>query len=182
MSVEIKPIEVVGLKEALKELNNIDKIARRQITKDFKQIMAPTIAEALQLLPNDAPLSGFKRVWSPRNSGAEVFPWAGVSFTKHIKAFTSGKKVREAPGGFKQNLAIFGMKWEGPEARVFDMAGKAGGRTPQGKEMIRALTSRFGGPSRVIWRAYQQTQGQVETQVRALVNDVMRQVGNNGRI
>ena len=36
-------IEVVGLKEALKTLNKIDKSLRREITKDYKKIVQPVI-------------------------------------------------------------------------------------------------------------------------------------------
>ena len=63
-------IEVVGLKDALKILNSMDKSLRREITKDFKSIMDPVVKDAIQLVPTDAPLSGMSRVWitKSRNS------------------------------------------------------------------------------------------------------------------
>ena len=51
MAVDVG-MEFSGLKEALKELNTIDKKLRRQITKDFKQIVQPVVGKAESMLPN----------------------------------------------------------------------------------------------------------------------------------
>ena len=56
MTSELGPIEVVGLKEALAQLNKIDKKLRRSITTDFKQIVDPVLIEARRNIPEDAPL------------------------------------------------------------------------------------------------------------------------------
>jgi hypothetical protein len=173
MTSELGPIEVVGLKQALAELNKIDKKLRRSITTDFKNIVAPVLDEARDKIPDDAPLSGMARSWTGK-SGAELMHWETAKVNKNLKAFTSGKKVRDAPGGFRQNLATFGIRWGGPQATLFDMARKG--------TMSQALQARFGPPSRVIWRAYQVKQNEVEGQVRDLVNKVMKLTGNNGRI
>ena len=166
-------IEVVGLKDALAQLNKIDKKLRRQITTDFKAIVDPVLVEARRNIPDDAPLSGMARSWTGK-SGAELMHWESAKVNKNLKAFTSGKKVREAPGGFKQNLATFGIRWGGPQATLFDMARK--GRLSQ------SLQAKYGSPSRVIWRAYEAQGNEVEKQVRELVNKVMKMTGNDGRI
>ena len=173
MTSELGPIEVVGLKQALAELNKIDKKLRRSITTDFKKIVDPVLEEARNKLPDKAPLSGMARSWTG-NSGAELMHWEPKKVNKNLKAFTSGKKVREAPGGFKQNLATFGIRWGGPQATLFDMARKGA--------MSQQLQARFGSPSRVIWRAYKAQEAEVSDQVRDLVNRVMKMTGNNGRI
>ena len=173
MTSELGPIEVVGLKEALAQLNKIDKKLRRQITTDFKAIVDPVLIEARRNIPDDAPLSGMARSWTGK-SGAELMHWESAKVNKNLKAFTSGKKIREAPGGFKQNLATFGIRWGGPQATLFDMARK--GRLSQ------SLQSKYGSPSRVIWRAYEAQDQEVEKQVRELVNKVMKMTGNDGRI
>ena len=173
MTSELGPIEVVGLKQALAELNKIDKKLRRSITTDFKKIVDPVLEEARDKLPDKAPLSGMARSWTG-NSGAELMHWEPKKVNKNLKAFTSGKKVREAPGGFKQNLATFGIRWGGPQATLFDMARKGA--------MSQQLQARFGSPSRVIWRAYKAQEAEVSDQVRDLVNRVMKMTGNNGRI
>ena len=166
-------IEVVGLKDALAQLNKIDKKLRRQITTNFKAIVDPVLVEARRNIPDDAPLSGMARSWTGK-SGAELMHWESAKVNKNLKAFTSGKKVREAPGGFKQNLATFGIRWGGPQATLFDMARKG--------KLSQSLQAKYGSPSRVIWRAYEAQSNEVEKQVRELVNKVMKMTGNDGRI
>ena len=77
-------IEIVGLKDALKILNSMDKSLRREITKDFKSIMDPVIKDAVQLVPTDAPLSGMSRVWVTK-SNTELLPWSNVKASRQIK-------------------------------------------------------------------------------------------------
>ncbi len=173
MTSELAPIEVVGLKDALAQLNKIDKKLRRSITTEFKAIVDPVLEEAKRRIPDKAPLSGMARSWTG-NSGAELMNWQSDKVNKNLKAFTSGKKIREAPGGFKQNLAVFGIRWGGPQATLFDMARKG--------NLSQSLQARFGSPSRIIWRAYEAQDAEVNNQVRDLVNKVMKMTGNNGRI
>ena len=172
MAVDVG-MEFTGLKEALKELNTIDKKLRRQVTKDFKQIVQPVVGRAESMLPSGAPLSGMSRSWQGK-SGADIMSWNDARVRKNIKAFTSGKKIREAPGGFKQNVGTFGIKWLGPQATLFDMAAKG--------TMSDNLTARYGGPSRIIYRSYEMMKDDVDRQVKELVNRVMKLTGNNGRI
>lgn len=172
MAVDVG-MEFTGLKEALKELNTIDKKLRRQVTKDFKQIVQPVVGKAESMLPSGAPISGMARSWKGK-SGADIMSWQDARVRKNIKAFTSGKKIREAPGGFKQNVGTFGIKWLGPQATLFDMAAKG--------TMSDNLTARFGPPSRIIYRSYEMMKDDVDRQVKELVNRVMKLTGNNGRI
>jgi hypothetical protein len=166
-------IEVVGLKEALKELNTMDKKLRREITRDFKKIVQPVLGKAESMLPNDAPLSGMARSWTGK-SGADIMSWNDARVRRNIKAFTSGKKVRDAPGGFKQNLGVFGIKWLGPQATALDMLAKG--------VMADNLTNRFGPPSRIIYKAYDSASDEVQQQVKDLVNKVMKLTNNAMRI
>ena len=166
-------VEVLGLKEALKELNTMDKKLRRQITRDFKQIVQPVVGKAESMLPTNAPLSGMARSWIGK-SGADIMSWNDARVRKNLKAFTSGKKVRDAPGGFKQNLGVFGIRWLGPQATTLDMLAKG--------VMADNLTDRFGPPSRIIYRAYDSMSNEVEQQVKDLVNKVMKLTNNAMRI
>jgi hypothetical protein len=166
-------VEVLGLKEALRELNTIDKKLRREITRDFKQIVQPVLGKAESLLPNNAPLSGMARSWKGK-SGADIMSWNDARVRRNIKAFTSGKKVRDAPGGFKQNLGVFGVKWLGPQATALDFLAKG--------TMGENLTIRFGPPSRIIYKAYESASADVERQVKELVNKVMKLTNNAMRV
>ena len=172
MTVDVG-MEFSGLKDALAELNSIDKKLRRQITKDFKTIVQPVVGRAESMLPGGAPLSGMARSWKGK-SGSDIMSWNDARVKKNIKAFTSGKKVREAPSGFKQNLAVFGIKWAGPQATIFDMA--------RNGTLANNLTAKYGSPSRVIYKAYEAASADVESQVAELVNRVMELTGNHGRI
>jgi hypothetical protein len=166
-------IEVVGLKEALKELNTIDKKLRREITRDFKKIVQPVLGKAESMLPNDPPLSGMSKPWIGK-SGADIMSWQDALVRKNLKAFTSGKKVRDAPGGFRQNLGVFGIKWLGPQATALDMLAKG--------TMGDNLTNRFGPPSRIIYKAYEAADEKVQSDVKELVNKVMKLTNNAFRI
>ena len=158
-------MEFSGLKEALKEINTIDKKLRRQITRDFKQIVQPVITDAKTMLPSGAPLSGMVRSWKGK-SGADIMSWSDARVRKNLSAFTNAKKVRETPSGRTQNLGVFGVRWKSPQATIFDM----------GREGVlgQNLTDRFGNPSRVIYRAYTSASADVERQVKELVNKVMK--------
>jgi hypothetical protein len=69
---------------------------------------------------------------------------------------------------------VFGVRWQGVQARIFDMASNGA--------MADNLTTKFGEPSRVIYRAYDFVRPQVENEVKDLVNKVMRQTNNAMRI
>ena len=166
-------VEVLGLKEALRELNTMDKKLRREITRDFKQIVQPVLGKAESMLPTSAPLSGMAQSWKGK-SGADIMSWNDARVRRNIKAFTSGKKVRDAPGGFRQNLGVFGIRWLGPQATALDMLAKG--------VMADNLTDRFGPPSRIIYKAYDSASEEVERQVKELVNKVMKLTNNAMRI
>jgi hypothetical protein len=171
--------EVVGVKEALRELNQIDKRARRQITRRFREIMKPTLSDAQSLLPAKAPMSGWERYWNPQeglqrgSTASSVLPWS-TGNRRRIEAFVSGSRPKEI-GGVTKGLAAFGVRWKGPQAVLFDMSQDA--KTRQGQQMVDVLRERFGDPSRVMWKAWERTDDEVEGQIAELVEDVMRATG-----
>jgi len=191
-------IEVAGLKDALRTLNDLDKPLRRRITGDYKEIVQPILSDAKQLTPTSAPLSGFNRSWTPQGSSQSVLPYGGgggsraprkpskremnfpggrrqmvqwMKWSADQKAYVSGKKPRTV-GNYTRNLAAFGVRWQGPTAVLFDTSGQA--KTPQGARMIRALSARYGRPSRVMWKAYEQSDTEVQRKLENLVKKIMR--------
>lgn len=181
-------IRVEGVKEALKELNTINKRLRREITKDFRQIVQPVVNDSVDLLPFKEPMSGWQRGWNPLpgrqsvtgDNKRDILPWDDRAFyAKQIRAYTSGKKPR-AYNGFMKNAVAFGIRWTGPQATLFDMT--QGGKTEQGRRMARVLNERYGPASRIIWRAYERSSPDVERQMRQLINRVMMAVGRNLRV
>lgn len=167
MTVNTK-IDIVGLKDDLRVLQELDKKLRRQITKDFATIVEAPVREAKQNVPQGAPLSGFARNWSTR-SGYRMFPWDGTLGEKGIKPFVSGKKPREFQGVVK-NLAVFGIRWTNARATVLDMSRKSS--TPQGDIMVAKLTQRYGRASRIMYPAYEKHRDQVVKEVESLVAGV----------
>lgn len=161
MSVDTN-VSVVGLKEALKELNTFDKSARREVTKEFKRITQPVVETAKGRIPFGPPLSGMARNWAPR--GRALLPW---NPTGDIKSVVNTKRVKEFKGT-KVNLAVFSVKWSDGVAGLFDFAenGRLGAN----------LTGKFGPASRVMWYAMDQQEGRVEEEVLRVVESVMEQV------
>ena len=158
-------MEVKGVKEALAILNAMNKKTRRQITTDFAEIAKPMVQEAKRLLPGDAPMSGWNRSYKySTGTGNALLPWLGAAEARSVKAFTSGSKKKSA---------VFGMKWNSRAATLFDMAGKSS--TPQGAQMINVLSSRYGNPSRTMWKAYEQSASDVQEQLRKLVEKIMNE-------
>jgi hypothetical protein len=163
MTVSTK-VEVYGAKEAIRELGNIDKVRRRQLTKDAKKIAAPVIDAAKNAYPTQY-LSGMSRGWSQR--GNQKFPYSQANARKGI-----GIKVSAS----RKDSGVISIIQKDPAASIVDMAGKAGGNSPQGARFISALTLLFGGPSRVMWPAYESNEGRVEREMLELVEEVAREV------
>jgi hypothetical protein len=155
-------IEVVGLKEALKTLNKIDKSLRREITKDYKKIVQPVIDDANALVPTGVPLSGMARNWSTK-SGFKMLPWV-PGMKQKIAAKINTRNIKEY-GGNKSNVGTFLIQWQGATGTMFD--------TSKEGALGRQLTARYGERSRVMWKAYVQRENDVMSEMGQLVKRVM---------
>ena len=168
-------LEVVGLKEALRELNQLNPKLRRDITKDYRKIVAPVIKTAKAKVPQGPPISGWGRNWKTK-SGHQMTPWVGSRGDDFIKAKVSGKKPREWAGR-TTNLAVFSVAWTGAVNTLYDLAGRrSNGDTERGAQMIRAIEGRYGKASRVLWPAYEMNRDEVERMTAVLVAIVLREV------
>lgn len=198
MAVETR-VEVYGIKAALKELNKIAPTLRRQITKDYKEIVSGVIKDAQSVIPTIGPMTGMEKGWKTK-SGYEMLPpggWNGVKASKLVTAKISTRKVKEFRGT-KENVGTFRLVWSGLVNTVFDIAGrkskgnestisrigshgKAVG-TVGGRQMIAVLNSRYGSGSRAMWPAFQRNETEVMNRMTQLVEEVMAQVGRNVQI
>ena len=152
-------IEVFGLGQALKDLNKIDKVLRRDITKDYKRVTAGLVSDIQSAIPLNYPLSGWQRQWNLRGQ-YEVFPWP----TNHsVKAYINTKAPKEVFGG-KVNLSTFAVKWLGAAASFFDFS--------ESNRMGAALTAKYGAPSRVVWRQYEANKSDLEVEMARIVDRV----------
>lgn len=189
-------IEVVGVKEALAYLNGIDKTYRREITRKYAVIVAPIVENVKSDLPKKAPMSGWERSYSVggaaraaaknqvgRSKGQKegrsfalddptaLLPWDGAKQAKLVKPFVSGKKTK---------ATTFGLKWNSKSAALFDLSGRA--KTTQGEQMITVLGSRFGSPSRVMWKAYERAAPEMQQNMRDLIEEIMRTVNKHIKV
>jgi hypothetical protein len=166
-------MDIVGIKEAMSELSKIDRVARREITRDFKRIMQKTVDEAQSRVPINNPISGFGRSWTTK-SGYQILPWY-MNVNDNIKAGVSGKKPKMF-GGYLQNVATFYIRYTGPTSVLFDMSGKGKIPTTQGGNMVKGLSGRFGNPSRVLWPSVEANLDDIEYRTKELVDRVMQYV------
>lgn len=112
-------IEVVGLKEALKELNGFDKRLRRQITRDYKEILRPVQTQAIASIQQigDEPMSGWARAWNPRkgNKGRNQKLIPNLPQNHPLR-----ENVRKRSYSVRQQLiSEFGLKQAGSTDGVF---------------------------------------------------------------
>jgi len=171
MSAEAR-VEIVGLKEALRALNKIDRSMRLQVTKDYKEIVAPVVADIKSEIPLKPPMSGWAYQFKG-NSGANVLPWKGNERAM-VKPYISGKKPKSF-GGFTSNLGVFGIRWNAPAATMFDMSHTS--HSEHGTSMIQTLNMRYGSnKSRVMYKNWERHQAMVERGMENLVKRIMERV------
>jgi len=183
-------VGVVGLKESLKELNKIAPTLRRQITKDYIQIMQPVTNTVQKIIPTIPPVSGMAKGWKTK-SGAEMLPasgWNGNKAQKLLKPKINTRKVKEFQGQ-TENVGTFGVVLKGNVNTIFDMAGRKSrgntdvfsrvgshGRrvgTVGGPQLIAMLQGRYGGASRAVWAGYERSKNEVDREMEKLVQRVM---------
>jgi len=172
-AIETK-LEMVGVKEALRALNSIDKKARRQVTKDYAQIVSSVVQEARNSTPANAPLSGMRFAWKARRVST-IFPWNNAKSDKAIKPFVSGKKPRQY-NAYVSDLVAFGIKWTSADALAVEFSGRGSVPTERGKQMVAELNARYGTPGRFLWKAYENHAEQVVYETKLLMIKVMKQV------
>ena len=140
--------DVVGLKEALRDLNKLDRELRKEINRDIQRVVRPIAKILDERIPKTPPLSGWQ------TSGGKK-PWNPKKFTVR----TDARAPRRRPGRpMHPVLSVVRIASTGSTVAIADMAGKAGGvvsrRQPnmQRPNFSKVLTARLGPPSRFAWR------------------------------
>ena len=85
--------EVVGVKETIKALRQVDPEFRKQFNRAAKDVVAPMVAEAKSLYPQ-LPLSGMARPWTPKSFS--IFPWQVAKVRSGVKVKTSTRRDKNA--------------------------------------------------------------------------------------
>jgi hypothetical protein len=156
-------MQVLGIKDALKELNKTNKRYRRAVTVEFKDIAEPVVSAAKSTDMEALALKGFKRNWTTK-SGYKMMPLNYKRLQEFVVVGTSGKKPKEFMGQMR-NASVFFIRWKSPQATLLEMAEKGS----LGENMSR----KHGPRGRVLWRAWEQNEKEVNQRVAALVTKVM---------
>lgn len=156
--------EVIGVKETIKELRQIDPELRKEFNRNAKNVAKPVIDRAKSSYPAQY-LSGMARMWSQRNR--QLFPYSQREAQKGVVfKIDTGKRA----------TAVLTIIQKNPAAAIIDMAGKKGGNGPQGNRYVSAMMLFHGAPSRVMWPAFESQEGRVENAMIELVNKAANEV------
>ena len=158
-------VTVVGVKDALRELGKIEPDLKKQIQKDVKTILRPVVDEAKRAMPV-TPLSGMARSWKR----GVLFPYEQAQVQRSIGARFNTRKRGNS-------LAVIAVVMKSAAGTIYDMSGKRGGKTPQGRAMIANLEARFGKASRGMWPAYERNADAVNDAMERVV-DVVTDAAN----
>jgi hypothetical protein len=161
-------VTVLGIKDALKQINSIDPKLRRAITKEYKSIVAPIVKSAQDAYPELPPMSGWSRAY--KSLGA----WDAGKVKKGVQAKVNTRKARNrnlAKGADYETIGTFIVYQKTGWGSIFDMAGRK-----TSSPMVEVLNARFGNASRSMWPAYEQNKEQVDREMAGLVKQVMNEV------
>jgi len=153
-------VGVFGVKEALKELRNIDPELRKLINARAKNVVKPA-TDAMKAQYPARLLSGMARNWQQR--GRQLFPYDQAAARRGVTV-----KVNTS----KKSTSVISIIQKNPAAAIIDMAGKGGS-----SRFADALTALFGQPSRVMWPTYDKNNANVTENMTEVVNDLMAAVG-----
>ena len=120
---------VYGVRETLAELRELDKALFFEAVREIKKAAAPMAKELERGLPSEPPLSGMAR---------GRLAWRKMKVTVKY----GGRKDRS-----KDEWPLLKLELKDGAGQLFDMAGKNGSSPFSDR-----LSSRFGGPSRAMWR------------------------------
>lgn len=143
-------IEVVGVKDTIKALRQLDPELRKQFNRDIKKVMAPMVASAKAGYPV-LPLSGMARNWSGK------FPWDYGKVKQGVKVKTSTRRNANSVVYVTQGTAA---------GAIFEVAtqGNAFGRNLRGRNQ------------RVLWPTYDRHAASIEAGVGGIVRDAEKAV------
>jgi hypothetical protein len=158
-------ISVDGLESTLKALKKVKPEVQKQFFKDAKKILKPVVDEAKRLYPYGDPSkknggwpSCISRTWAPGGRG--LFPYVQSAAVRGISVKTSLSK---------KNDAVLTIMNKDAAASIVEFAGTNPNR------LADALNG-WGNKPRVMWRAYENNAGQVETEMKQSVDQVMAQI------
>ena len=179
-------IQVFGIKEDLKTLNKLAPDLRRQITKDYRALMQPTISDARNNLPagvGTTVMRGFGRKWR------HIFPWDKAIASRNITVKIDTRRARKKnldKGAQYETLSAFVIQQKNPAGIVFDIAGRGGKSSSSQKRkgitydwnntLIENMEKTFGKASRSMYPAVEANADNIEAAIKNITQEVERQL------
>ncbi len=148
-------VTVVGVKDAMRQLQKIEPDLATRIKKDFKDIVKPVVGDARSQVVN-LPLSGFRRNWK----AGKLLPWSQSAVSRSIIARYSNRRRGNS-------LAVFSVTMKSPAGTIFDIAGRK-----SANRLGAALDSLYGRASRLMWPTYERHANQVNKNMADLVEKI----------
>lgn len=153
-------VSIVGAKEAIRALGKLDKEARKQLTRDIKQIAAPIIDEAVAAYPEEL-LSGMARSWRTKK-GRQLFPYDRGKAVKGLKVKIDTNRRSDS---------VVKIVQDNPAASIYETAGKG-----QQSSMALNLTRKFTHAMRLLWPIADRSADAVQAQMEQSVLEACRRV------
>jgi mRNA-degrading endonuclease RelE of RelBE toxin-antitoxin system len=185
-------IDVYGVQNALKELNDIDRKIRRQVTKDIKTVGNQIVQEARSMVStqsrsNGAPLSGMRRgslirgreaAWNISEVQGGFNVRVGVRATKERYVdFDQGGYTRQVVYAAKP-YRLMVVQQKSFAGAIYDHAG-AGISGIRNTAFIASLKKEVGDAPRVIDKAVESNRPAVTAELLSIVGKVMEQTNRN---
>jgi hypothetical protein len=152
-------VEVIGVKQMLRDLKQIDPEARKQFAKDAKQIASPIVVAAQGSYSAQA-LSGMKYRWT--QNGRQLLPW-------DARKARRGITVKVDAGRKKDGVVTIIQK--DPAAAIYDIAGRG-----TSNRFGDALTAFAGNPSRVMWPSAEAHITDVQAEMTKALEQVAKEI------
>ena len=185
-------IDVYGVQNALKELNDIDRKIRRQVTKDIKAVGNQIVTEARSMVAtqstsNGAPLSGMRRgsLIRGREAGWNISEVQGGFNVRVGVRATKERYVDFDQGGYTRQV-VYGAKpyrlmviqQKSFAGAIYDHAG-AGISGIRNTSFIANLNKEVGDAPRVVDKAVESNRPAVTAELLIIVGKVMAQTNRN---
>ncbi len=185
-------IDVYGVQNALKELNDIDRKIRRQVTKDIKTVGNQIVQEARSMVStqsrsNGAPLSGMRRgslirgreaAWNISEVQGGFNVRVGVRATRERYVdFDQGGYTRQVVYAAKP-YRLMVVQQKSFAGAIYDHAG-AGISGIRNTAFIASLKKEVGDAPRVIDKAVENNRPAVTAELLSIVGKVMTQTNRN---
>jgi len=159
-------MEIQGLESTLKHLQQIQPEVKKEFFRNAKKILKPAVAEAKALYPTDPTQesggelpSGLSRNWKP--GGRPLFPYLQSKAEAQVKIETSLSKKKDA---------VLTIVQKDGAASVIDYAGT---KTPN---PLGIALNRWASKPRVMWRAYENNAGRIESEMQSSCDEVMKRI------